>query len=237
MSILLVHGGGFAGSCWDRLLPHLEEEAFGIDLPGRGANPADLATLRSSSSVDAVVAAIERLGDDVLLVGHSLAGITLPRVMARVGERLRRVVFVSCTVPRTGGTVIDALSGVEFGSLGELDLSTVSEPAPGGIEPVLDPELARMLFCNDMDEATTQYTLSLMVPEARTVIAEPIDTSGVALPLPKTWVRLLDDAVLTLDRQDTTIARIPEIDVVDLPAAHMAMITQPEGLAAILNAL
>ena len=46
---------------------------------------ADLATVRSSDFVNAVVAEVERLGDDVLLVGHSMAGIAMPRVMAQVG--------------------------------------------------------------------------------------------------------------------------------------------------------
>jgi pimeloyl-ACP methyl ester carboxylesterase len=233
VSTLLVHGGGFAGSCWDRLVPYLDDDVVAIDLPGRGSESPDLAAVRSSDFVKAIVAEVERLGDDVLLVGHSMAGIAMPRVMARVGANLRGAVFVSCAVPPDGRTVIDVLSGVDFGTI---DLSEAAAmPAIGGVEAVLDPALARVLFCNDMDEETTWYTLSLMVPEARSVIGEPIDTSGVHVPLPKTWIRLLDDAVLAPGRQDAMIARIPGIDVIDLDAGHMAMITRPVELAALLN--
>lgn len=233
MSTLLVHGGGFAGSCWDRMVPYLDDDAVAIDLPGRGARPADLAEVSSADFVDAIVAEIERLGDDVLLVGHSMAGIAMPRVMARVADHLRGVVFVSCAVPPDGGTVIDALRGVDFGGIDLAEAATT--PAPGGVEPVLDAELARVLFCNDMDEETTRYTLSLMVPEARSVIGEPIDTSGVQLAVPKTWIRLLGDAVLSVELQDTMSARIPGIEVVDLDAGHMAMITKPAELAKLLD--
>ena len=46
---------------------------------------------------------------DVVLVGHSLAGITIPQVAARVPDRIRALVFVSCTVPRDGQSTHDTL--------------------------------------------------------------------------------------------------------------------------------
>ena len=58
----------------------------------------------------AVVAEIEpRDFRDVVLVGHSLAGITLPGVAACVPDRLSRVGFVAATVPEHGQSVVEAL--------------------------------------------------------------------------------------------------------------------------------
>ena len=75
-----------------------------------------------------------------------------------------------------------------------------------------------------------------MVPEADQVVSEPAD---VRVPdgLPRTYVRLRRDASLTLEAQDRMIANLGGADVVDLDAAHLAMISQPVALAAILNAL
>ena len=75
-----------------------------------------------------------------------------------------------------------------------------------------------------------------MVPKANQVIDEP---TNVRVPedLPRTYVRLLQDASLTVATQDQMIANLGGAEVVDLDAGHMAMISQPAALASLLNAL
>jgi hypothetical protein len=48
-------------------------------------------------------------------------------------------------------------------------------------------------------------------------------------------VRLLRDASITPDAQYKMIANLGTVNVVDLDAGHMAMISDPQGLATILN--
>jgi len=58
--------------------PLLEDPVIAVDLPGRGARASvDLATVGIEACVEAVV---EDAGgwDDIVLVGHSLAGVVLP---------------------------------------------------------------------------------------------------------------------------------------------------------------
>src|SRR5215472_3169601 len=103
MTMVLVHGGGCTKECWGLLLPHLDGDVLAIDLPGRGDRPGNLAKLGIADFVDAVVEDLEsRDLRDVVLVGHSLAGLTIPQVAGRVPHRIRALVFVSCTVPRDG---------------------------------------------------------------------------------------------------------------------------------------
>jgi pimeloyl-ACP methyl ester carboxylesterase len=45
---------------------------------------------------------VERDLTDIVLVGHSFGGVTVPRVMALVPERIRRVVLLSAVVPEDG---------------------------------------------------------------------------------------------------------------------------------------
>ena len=74
MTFVLVHGGGFWGSCWDRTLPHLEARAVAIDLPGRGTRPAELTDLRAQ---DWVHATIEEVGKAALFLLSDLgSGVT-----------------------------------------------------------------------------------------------------------------------------------------------------------------
>jgi pimeloyl-ACP methyl ester carboxylesterase len=234
MTFVLVHGGGFAGSCWNELEPLLSGPVLAVDLPGRGRNPQDLGSVTMSDFIDSVAKQIvaENL-TDVILVGHSMAGLTLPGVAERIPDRLSHLVFVSCSVPPHGTRPIDAIG----------DLSPAAQDVAEHIgdrvasgQGVLHADLARVMFCNDMDEATTQSTLERRVPEALRVLSEPTDLSGLRHPIPRTYVRLLRDASITLEAQDKMIANLGGASVVDLDAGHMAMISEPQGLAAILNA-
>jgi pimeloyl-ACP methyl ester carboxylesterase len=235
MSFVLVHGGGFAGSCWDLLVPLLEPPVLAVDLPGRGDRPAAVSTVRVSDFVNAVVEDIVELDlTDVVLVGHSLAGITLPGVAARVPDRLRRVVFISCSVPPHGVSVADVLDTFSPAA------AEVASRIGGSVvsaDGTLHPDLAREMFCNDMDADQCAFTLARQVREALGVISEPVDLSGLRQSIPMTYVRPLRDASLTFATQQRMTANLGGVDVIDLDAGHMAMISQPAELARILNAL
>ena len=79
--------------------------------------------------------------------------------------------------------------------------------------------------------------MARLVPEAMGVISEPMDLEVLPDQIPCTYVRLLRDARLTLDAQDRMAANLGEVRIVDLDAGHMAMISRPAELAAILEAL
>jgi len=67
-----------------------------VDLPGRGRHPADLTRVTVDAAADAVAADVRAAVDgDIVLVGHSVAGTVLPSVAARLGDRVRGMVFVA----------------------------------------------------------------------------------------------------------------------------------------------
>ena len=116
--LVLVHGGAHAGDCWDltideihRLEPDLD--VLAVDLPGRRGKPGDLRTVTIADWVDSVVADIEDTGfDDVVLVAHSLGGVSVPGVTTKLGaSRVREMVFASAFIPPDGTAVVDTLSG------------------------------------------------------------------------------------------------------------------------------
>ena len=89
VTFVLVHGGAHGAWCWERMIPHLRGDAIALDLPGRGSKPAALESVTADDWADSVAKEItDRDLNAVILVGHSLAGITLPRVAERVPDRL-----------------------------------------------------------------------------------------------------------------------------------------------------
>jgi pimeloyl-ACP methyl ester carboxylesterase len=230
MTFVLVHGGGFDGRCWEPLAPLLAGDVLAVDLPGRDGDPS----VTADDFADAVASAIvERDWTDVTLVGHSLAGITLPRVAGRIPERLRQLVFVSACVPSEGSSVIDVLGTLS---------PTVSEVAGKIGDAVVDargilhPDFAAAMFCNDMDDEQRAWTLAHMTSEVLGVIGTPMTLAGLG-SIPRTYVRLLQDESVSLDAQDRMIANLEPCAVVDLDVGHMAMISAPTALAAALSGL
>src|SRR5690349_17805683 len=110
VQFVLVHGGTHTGRCWAPLLSYLDGPALAVDLPGRGSSPADLRSVTIDGGAAAVVATLRSLEcDRIVLVGHSLAGVTIPLAAARLPEVVRHLVFVSCTIPAPGSSSFDTM--------------------------------------------------------------------------------------------------------------------------------
>jgi pimeloyl-ACP methyl ester carboxylesterase len=232
MNLVLVHGSGFDSSCWDPMLPYLKTEAAVVDLPGRGRRPGDLAAVGLDDFASAVAEDIKATGwERVVLVGHSLAGLTIPRVAKLIPEAIGRLVFVSSNVPPHGKSCFDTLDPAVS------DGVRANIAANGGVSPALTREMAVGLYGNDLDAEQTEWMLAHSLPEAGRVYEEPCDLSGLAHPIPRTWIRLTADQAGTTEMQDGFIANIGGAEVIDLNSGHMAMISQPAALALILDDL
>jgi pimeloyl-ACP methyl ester carboxylesterase len=222
-SFALVHGGAHGAWCWERLLPLLERDprvarAMAIDLPGHGtrlaSKPQD--EIRLADYVDAVADDIERAGlKDVVLVGHSLAGITIPHVAARLPQRMRRVVYLSTTNPALGHSVMD-----------ELQAHPLS-PISRGID-VSDA------FCSDLDAATSAWLRSRLGPEPPGPMEEKVTRVAGPPEVPSSYVLLERDEVLPSAYQLEHAKRIGAGEIVRLAAGHSVFASQPEALAELL---
>jgi len=229
--VVLVHGGGFAGSCWDLLTPLLQGPVLAVDLPGRGRHPAPLDQVTLRYAAASVAADVDVAGfDDIVLVGHSLAGCSMPAMIGLLGTRVRHAVFVACTVPEDGTSCWDTLpDGIKTLADGG---SSVSEQSELG---VLAPEMARALFGNDLNEDQIGWMLERMVPEAPALTTGKVDLAPLRGTMPRTWVRTMQDVVVPPDRQARFAKNVGNCGVIDLHAAHMCMISQPAALARIVN--
>jgi pimeloyl-ACP methyl ester carboxylesterase len=224
----LVHGGNYTSACWQRLTPLLPGKVLEVELPGRGRRPADLARVGLPDFVAALLEDLDGTDpDDVVLVGHSVAGITIAHALNARPRLARQVVLVSCTIPPHGSAVIDHIDP-------QVRASVLAEES-GGVY-VLDDATARAILTNDMDDETAALTLSHMGPDTASILAETIDLTGIRAGIPVTYVRLGADATLPPVQQDAAIAALGTPEVVEIPTSgHMAMISHPAELAAILG--
>jgi pimeloyl-ACP methyl ester carboxylesterase len=232
--LVLVHGGQHAGDCWEPTVDRLRHRSprtpvLAVDLPGRRAAPGDLSTVTVADWVDAAVAQIEAAGlDQVVVVGHSMAGLTVPGVVTRLGaDRVRRMILIAAAVPPAGHSIVETLRG---------PLGWYARRAARRGAPTLMPRaLAAASFCNGMTRAQRRFTLDRLYPESTRVVAEPADRSALPGDVPRTWILTRRDRAQSPRTQRRAIESLGGVDeVVELDTCHDAMISAPDELAAIL---
>ncbi len=84
-----------------------------VDMPGHGATPGDLTTVSIADCVRSAVAQIENAGlHEVIVVGHSLAGLTVPGMVTALGSpRVREMILAAACLPAQGRAIVDTLVG------------------------------------------------------------------------------------------------------------------------------
>jgi pimeloyl-ACP methyl ester carboxylesterase len=232
--LVLVHGGAHAADCWDLTVAELarrepELRVLAVDLPGRRHKLANLAEVGIADFVDSVVADVTdaALGD-VVVVGHSLAGLTVPGVVAKLGaSRVREMILLSAFVPPQGCSVAQALRGPLVPLARSAALIGRSFPMPVAA--------ARFAFCNDMTPEQRRFAMSRLYLESVNVIVEAVDRSDMPDDVPRTWIMTLRDRALSARQQHDCMTALGGVDtVIRLDTCHDAMISRPERLAAIL---
>lgn len=228
--VVLVHGGSFAGSCWDLVVDRLASPAVAVDLPGRGRHPIAPDRLTIERAAASVVADVDAAGfDQIVLVGHSLAGCSMPATIGLLGDRVQHAVFVACTVPAHGTSCVDTLPAELQGLV-----RTLVETGQAG-KP--DPAMAKELFGNDLDDAAFAWMLERIVAEPPGLLIEPVDLRPLRSAMPRTWIRPVHDAVVDPVEQLRFARNAGASEIVDIDAGHMVMISRPAELAATIDGI
>lgn len=137
MDIILVPGLWLDASSWDAVVPTLTDaghRAHPLTLPGTGSPAAESADIGIADWVAAVVAQIDALPGEVVVVGHSGGGNVAYGALDARPDRVARLVLVD-TVPPPDGSIISEFEVVDgvipfpgWGSFDEPDVADIDEP-------------------------------------------------------------------------------------------------------------
>ena len=232
--LVLVHGGAHAADSWDLTVAELsgqtpELPVLAIDLPGRGSRPADLTAVTIADWVNSAVADIDDAGlGDVVVVGHSMGGLTVPGIVAKLGAaRVREMILLAAFVPPQGSSVVQALRGPLVPLARSAARMRRSFPMPRAV--------ARFAFCNGMTREQRALTLSRLCMESPNVIFERADRSDLPSDVPRTWIMTLADRALSVRQQLDAIKSLGGVDtMICVDACHDVMFSRPRWLAATL---
>lgn len=185
-----------------------------VDLPSCQMPQGRAATLRDDTR--AVVAAVERASQPVLLCGHSYGGVVITEAGAH--EAVTGLAYLTAVVPDTGESLA-SLSG--------------PEPAPwmdasdDGTVGVI-PEIVADLFLWDFDDETRREALARLTRQSAAPFGQP--PAAIAWhDTPSTFIVCADDHAIPPDLQRRNAERAQR--VVEIAAGHFPFVTEPEQLA------
>lgn len=233
-ALVLMHGGAHAADCWDLTVDEIRRCAtdisvVAVDLPGRRGKPGDLASACIEDWAASIVRDVDDAGlGEILLVGHSLAGLIMPAVVTKLGpSRVRELVFAAAFLPPDGRSLMDTVPG----PLGWYGRRVVHKRAAGPIPKTL----ATYAFCNGMTPQQRRFTQARWYPEASSIAVENVDRSAMPQDVPRTWILTLRDRALPPKTQRRNIAEIGGVQtVIEVDTCHNLMITEPKRTAEIL---
>jgi pimeloyl-ACP methyl ester carboxylesterase len=225
MDIILIPGLWLAGSSWDEVVPVLTQaghRTHALTLPGMESSGADRSKITLADHVDAVVAAIEALdpaGGKVVLAGHSGGGTIAHGAVDARPDRVARVVYVD-SWPGVAGRPINA-----------------GLPAENGEVPLPDWSLFDDEDLVDLDDGLRAAFRARAVPSPVHVVRDPLELSDerrydvpitvVACEFPsatlREWMAQGEPALREL-------AKVRDVDYVDLPTGHWPQFTRPAEL-------
>lgn len=223
-TFVLVHGAFHGAWCWRKVQRSLEDlghPSIAVELPcaddGAGV----------TAYAEAVVAAIPSDATDVVAVGHSLGGITIP-VVAH-DPRVRHLVFLAALVPEIGRSFFESMSAEQRayakGMMDDIELDA------GGLQR-LAPERAVHWFYSDCEPVEAEWAAGQLRGQAVTPLMEVSPLTRWA-DVTRTYILCRDDRVVSPSAARVMAEQLG-VAARELPGSHSPFLSRPEALAQLL---
>ncbi|WP_413104031.1 alpha/beta fold hydrolase [Streptomyces sp. Inha503] len=233
---LLVHGAWHSGRCWERVVPLLTAAGHRVLAPtltGYGET-AHLAgpEVGLDTHVDDIVGLItEEDLTDVVLVGHSYAGLVISSAANRVPERIGHLVYLDAMVPEHGESAADVMPFTQA----MIDHALTSESG-WRIPPMAGMEPSWGLF-GVTEPADVEWLRSMLSDQPVRCLQQPVRLDNPAVnAIPRTHIHCVANVPEGFTRRP-----VPAIQpngtpaqVWELETGHDCMITMPAELTELL---
>jgi pimeloyl-ACP methyl ester carboxylesterase len=217
---MLVHGVGHGAWCWGRTTADLVgrgHEVFAVDLPLSGLDD-DAAAVRR---------ALDDWSQDVVLVGHSYAGLVISKAAAERSD-VQHLVYVAAMMVDGGDVYLNRMSEFPAAPINE----EVELTADG--ELVVSPTTAVECFYNECDRGEAADAARRLRPTAAACLAVPTGAEPWK-SIPSTYVLCQRDRAIHPDFQRWMSTRAGE--VVTLDTDHSPFMSLPEQFVDLLDGI
>ncbi len=224
LTFVLIPGAWHGGWAWHPVAQRLRaagHKALCVTLPGM-SDGDDRTGLGLEDAARHVVDEIESRGiTQVVLVGHSLGGLTLGTVASRLRDRVSTMIFFGAVVPVPGRSMNDEnrpeIAAYVKGSIENSPDGSIEIPLAGFRDDLM----------RNQPEAAVRLIHNLLAPAPGGYFLDSYDGPDVnSLGIPVAYVLADDEGALPLPGREMA-ARLA-VEPISVPGPHEAMLTHPD---------
>ncbi|PPS41189.1 alpha/beta fold hydrolase [Chroococcidiopsis sp. TS-821] len=239
----LVHGAFQGAWCWDLLIPFLQAQGHktvAMDLP------IDNASTTLSEFADTVIQSLPEIDDDIVLVGHSMAGTVIPLVAEAIN--VRQLIFIAALIPHPGVSTLDRFSRhLDSETLKSFNYQPkdpsileqfhsepdIFEPASVG-KDFSDAAVLKEFFYSDCQPDVAQWAIAKS--RSQQSLAYIFETNPLtALPkVERKYIVCTNDRIISSTWSRYAARQRLGVDAIELASGHCPHLSHPDLLASVL---
>jgi len=233
MSSSTLHGSW----CWDKVVPLLaqaDHQVEAIDLPGPGQAKTPICEITLAAYTKRVYEALEAHTEPVILVGHSLGGMTITQVTQELPEKIQRLVYLTAVLLQNGVTARQ-LAQMESDSLLVPNLVVNREQ---GCQTFKDGAPLKDIFYGDCSQKDAARAISLLIPEPLAAGGTPSSITTERFGrVSRVYIECLRDRAIPPALQKRMYMATPCQTILSMETSHSPFFSAPQELVRHLSSL
>lgn len=240
-TIAMVHGAWHWAGCFDKLIPYLKQgghTSIAIDNASHGNSTLKWTQVDSMLTYNAeLIETIESIDGKVVLLGHSMGGVTLSHLADIMPEKIDKLIYLAAFMTPPGTTAADCLQSMSQDAA-TTALASIIKPVGDWVGIGLDTENITGLkeaFYADCSEADVELAARNLLEVNSSVpnIYTPITTAAIE----RHYIVCKQDKTIPESLQRQMIAALPDTVVHELDSSHSPFLSQPKTLAKLINSI
>lgn len=233
-TVVLVHGAWSDASAWNAVTPLLKaqgDEVITVNLAGHGKDTTSFAGITLKTYVDQVKAAIGTR-TNVVLVGHSFAGLVISQVAEEIPSQIKKLIYLAAALPHNGDSLLGLAKGDPASHIGKF--LTVDKEHGAAI---IAKEGVAEIFAADAPQQVQEYIAATIKAEPLLPLATPVQLTEKNFgSIRKVYIHTENDHAISYPAQQYMVKNNKVATVYTLQSSHTPFISMPDKLAAILIA-
>ncbi|MCG8699899.1 MAG: alpha/beta fold hydrolase, partial [Bacteroidales bacterium] len=226
-TFVLVHGAWHGDWAWfimEHKIKQTGADVISINLPGHGLDDSEPGDVELEDYVNTIYSAIDTIStNQVILVGHSMAGIAISATAEAYPDKIDKLVYLAGFLLQDGSSLLDeAILDTESLILPNISIDTLHQKVDINLDKVME------IFYNDSTHLPL-VTLSqkLLTPEPLIPLATPLTlTVNNYGSIPRYYIETLNDKAVTPTLQQRMYTNLPCRKVYRINSEHSPFLTR-----------
>lgn len=241
-TIIMVHGAWLWGGCFFKLANSLGIKGFPVVAPDLLSHGFREESYDSFTTIEEYASPVESLlkqaREPVILLGHSMGGVTLTYLGEKYPDKIKRLIYVCAFMIPNGRRANDYIMQ-KCQSHPSLDFFEIISGVNGGKGLKLDlskEDLVKEAFFTGCSGKDLSVALKNLLPITSTVPDTFVSaiTQERFFCIPRTYIECTEDKAIPIELQRLMILQVPGSEVLSIPSGHAPYFSHTEVLSELI---